>query len=168
MSEPTIELDQRFSSPEATPRPWAEVDGVLAAARMFWIATVRRTGAPHVTPLHAVWHDGGLYFCTGATEQKAKNLAAEPRCTLTTGTDDADSGLDVVLEGRAARVTDESTLLRLAQLWKERLDWDFGVRDGGFDNGEGTTALVFGVAPDKVLAFGKGESFSQTRYRFPA
>ncbi|WP_281180785.1 hypothetical protein [Nocardia lijiangensis] len=26
----------------------------------------------------------------------------------------------------------------------------------------------FGVAPDKVLAFGKGEPFSQTRYRFPA
>jgi hypothetical protein len=25
---------------------------------------------------------------------------------------------------------------------------------------------VFGVTPDKVLAFGKGEPFSQTRYRF--
>jgi hypothetical protein len=26
---------------------------------------------------------------------------------------------------------------------------------------------VFAVAPAKILAFGKGEPFSQTRYRFP-
>ena len=28
------------------------------------------------------------------------------------------------------------------------------------------SALVFAVAPSKVLVFGKGEPFSQARYRF--
>jgi hypothetical protein len=29
-------------------------------------------------------------------------------------------------------------------------------------------ALVFGVTPAKVMSFGKGEPYSQTRYRFTA
>jgi hypothetical protein len=38
------------------------------------------------------------------------------------------------------------------------------VRDGAFEH-EAGTALVFSVAPAKVLAFGKG-AFTHTRYRF--
>jgi hypothetical protein len=34
---------------------------------------VRADGRPHVTPLISVLVDGALHFCTGATEQKAKN-----------------------------------------------------------------------------------------------
>ena len=45
----------------------------------------RGDGRPHVTPLPAVWSDGALHFCTGPTEQKGVNLAANPACVLTTG-----------------------------------------------------------------------------------
>ena len=76
------------------------------------------------------------------------------------------SGLDVVVEGTAARVTDNAQLQRLAALWKSKLDWDFEVGDGEFRDPDGRHGLVFGVAPAKVLAFGKGEPYSQTRYRF--
>jgi hypothetical protein len=34
-----------------------------------------------------------------------------------------------------------------------------------FSDGAGRTRLVFAIHPVKVLAFGKGEPFSQTRYR---
>jgi hypothetical protein len=43
------------------------------------------------------------------------------------------------------------------------------VSDGAFHDPStetGGTAHVYAVAPTKVLAFGKGEPFSQTRYRF--
>jgi hypothetical protein len=40
------------------------------------------------------------------------------------------------------------------------------VGDGEFRDPQGRHGLVFRVAPAKVLAFGKGEPFSQTRYRF--
>jgi catechol 2,3-dioxygenase-like lactoylglutathione lyase family enzyme len=175
MPEPTAELDRRFSSPDATPRPWSEVVDVLEHAEIFWLSTVRRDGRPHVTPLPAVWLDGSLHFCTGPGEQKARNLAASPQCVLTTGTDRYRSGLDVVVEGAAVRVTDVVLLERLAARWQSKLGWSFEVADGAFrqhggvraDPDTGIVAYVFSVTPSKVLAFGKGEPFSQTRYRFP-
>ncbi len=134
---------------------------------MFWLSTVRRDGRPHVTPLPAIWLDGALYFCAGAHEQKAANLLSSPRCVLSTGANQFRSGLDVVVEGTAARVTSPPQLQRLAAIWKSKLDWDFQVTDGGFRDPAGRAGLVFAVKPAKVLAFGKNP-YSQTRYRFPA
>ena len=174
--EPTVEIDERFSSPGATARPWVEIVAAMDAAEIFWLSTTRRDGRPHVTPLPAMWRDGALHFCTGPEEQKAVNLAAEPRCILTTGSDRFLSGLDIVVEGTAVRVTDHATLEALAAMWQDKLDWPFLVADGAFhhppnpdqpDQPQGV-AHVFAVRPTKVLAFGKGEPFSQSRYVFPA
>jgi general stress protein 26 len=167
-TEPTAELNEEFSAPDAQARPWAEVVDVLSRSEMFWLSTVRGDGRPHVTPLPAIWLDGALHICTGAGEQKAKNLESDPRCILTTGTNQFRSGLDVVVEGTAARVTDAEQLQRLAAMWRSKLDWPFEVADGAFRDAEGHRALVFGIAPTKVLSFGKGEPYSQTRYRFTA
>jgi predicted pyridoxine 5'-phosphate oxidase superfamily flavin-nucleotide-binding protein len=73
--EPIAELDARFSSEGATPTQWTEARQLLEAAEVFWVSTVRPDGRPHVTPLIAVWLDEALYFCTGPTERKNKNLA---------------------------------------------------------------------------------------------
>lgn len=165
--EPTTELVTEFSEPEATARPWSEVTAVLESAEMFWLSTVRSDGRPHVTPLPAMWLDGRLHFCTGGGEQKAKNLERNRRCVLTTGTNVFRSGLDVVVEGTAERVTDNGLLERLAEMWRDKLDWEFEVGDGVFqDPDEGGRALVFAVTPAKILAFGKGSPYSQTRYTF--
>jgi predicted pyridoxine 5'-phosphate oxidase superfamily flavin-nucleotide-binding protein len=166
--EPTAELHEGFSSPSATARPWVEVVEVLSNSEMFWLSTVRRDQRPHVTPLPAIWLDGALHFCAGAAEQKTKNLESNPYCILTTGTNQLRSGLDVVVEGVAARVIDRGQLQQLAALWKSKLDWDFEVRNGGFGDPDGRVGLVFGVTPTKVLSFGKGEPYSQTRYLFTA
>jgi general stress protein 26 len=166
--EPTAELHEEFSSPGAKARPWAEVVDVLSSSEMFWLSTVRRDGRPHVTPLPAIWLDGALHFCTGTAEQKTRNLEANPGCIVTTGTNQLRTGLDVVVEGPAVPVTDTAQLERLAAIWKSKLDWDFDVADGAFRDSEGRRGLVFGVTPTKVLSFGKGEPYSQTRYRFTA
>jgi general stress protein 26 len=167
--EPTVELDERFSSQGAQPRPWSEVRDAIDQAEIFWVSTVRSDGRPHVTPLPAIWLDGALHFCTGPDEQKAKNLATNRQCVLTTGGNAFRSGVDIVIEGTAQRVEDEGQLRQLAGLWRSKLDWPFDVVDGGFrdpDPQGASLAYVFAVAPRKVLAFGKGEPFSQTRYRF--
>lgn len=165
MPSPSAELDARFSEPGAEPTPWAEVRALLESAELFWISTVRRDGRPHVTPLPAVWRDDVLYFCTGAGEQKGVNLAAQPDCVLTTGNNAWNSGLDVVIEGRAERVSDDRLLHDLAAAWASKYDgdWQFEVSEGAFHH-EGGSALVFAVRPSKVLAFAKG-AFAQTRYR---
>src|SRR6185437_10088468 len=107
--------------PGAVARPWADVVDVLSKSEMFWLSTVRSDGRPHVTPLPAIWLDGALHFCTGDHEQKSRNLVADPRCILTTGTNQLRSGLDVVVEGAAVRVTASTQLVRLAGLWKSKL-----------------------------------------------
>jgi hypothetical protein len=165
-TQPVAELDGRFSAPGASATAWADAESALETAEIFWISTVRGDGRPHVTPLIAVWLGGALYFCTGAEEQKARNLAANPFCILTTGCNAIGEGLDVVVEGEAVNIRDEEQLRRVADAYvaKYGSDWRFDVADGAFSH-EGGVALVFEVAPVKAFGFGKG-AFSQTRWTF--
>jgi general stress protein 26 len=167
MGTPTTSLDSRFSDPAATPTPWDDTVEALESAELFWITTVRADGRPHVTPLPAIWLDGALHFCTGRSEQKAVNLRTNPHVILTTGSNTWDHGLDVVVEGDAVQVADDATLKRLAAAWRTKWDgrWQFEARDGAFRHEDGGAALVYAVAPAKVLSFGKG-TFSHTRHRF--
>jgi general stress protein 26 len=164
MDDPVTQLDERFSDPDAQPTSWSRASEALEAAQLSWISTVRADGRPHVTPLVPVWLDGTSYFCTGPTEQKAHNLNANPHVVLTTGCNQWDQGLDVMVEGEARLVTDRPTLERLAAAWATKWDgsWQFEVTDGGFQH-EAGLALVYAVEPAKVLAFGKGP-YSHTRH----
>jgi hypothetical protein len=165
--EPAAELDARFSSKGATPTEWAEARERLEHAEVFWVSTVRPDGRPHVTPLIAVWRHGALYFCTGPAERKAKNLADNPNCVLTTGRDVLGEGLDLVVEGEAQQVRDDGKLRAIADAYESKYgsDWRFEVVDGTFHH-EGGVALVFEVAPRQAFGFRKGDEFSQTRWRF--
>ena len=164
--EPETDLDARFSMDGTTPTLWAVGLKRLADAEVYWLSTVRPDGRPHVTPVLSVWLDGSLYFCTGPDERKARNLATNPHCVLTTGCNVLKQGLDLVVEGDATRVTDDVTLERVAEQYESKYgrDWRFTVRAGAFhsESGEG---WVYEVAPSVAFGFGKGE-FSQTRWRF--
>ncbi|WP_327255784.1 pyridoxamine 5'-phosphate oxidase family protein [Streptomyces sp. NBC_01244] len=179
--EPQTDLDARYSSPDATATPWAEAVSRLEEAEIFWLTTVRPDGRPHVTPLLAVWTDGALHFTTGERERKRLNLAANPNVVLTTGTNAYADGCDLVVEGAAVRVTDEERLVGLAAAWEAKYgpEWHFEVRDGAFSTATTTAApppteetedagraVVFEVVPRTAFGFGRGESFSQTRWHF--
>ena len=166
--EPVTELDTRYSEDAAPPTPWAVACEVLAGAEVFWLSTVRPDGRPHVTPLIAVWLDGALYFSTGPTERKARNLAGNRHCVLTTGSNALGHGLDLVVEGEAVRVEDDVRLQRVADAYaaKYGADWTYSVRDGAFV-GLGGVAWVFAVAPGTAFGFSKG-LYGQTRWSFPA
>ncbi|MEU9158271.1 pyridoxamine 5'-phosphate oxidase family protein [Streptomyces sp. NPDC048417] len=165
MREPEGVLDDRYSSPGARAHAWSEAEKLLTGAELFWLSTVRPDGRPHVTPLLAVWHHGALHFSTGPGEHKAHNLAGNPHVVLTTGTNSWAEGYDLTVEGGAVRVTDEGRLRELAAAWEAKYGpvWHYEVADGCFQHGPGR-ALVFAVRPRKVLGFGKGELFSQTKW----
>jgi nitroimidazol reductase NimA-like FMN-containing flavoprotein (pyridoxamine 5'-phosphate oxidase superfamily) len=166
MTTPRTELDTRFSEPGAQPTSWEDTLEAIKQAEIFWISTVRAHGRPHVTPLVAVWLDDALHFSTGPDEQKAHNLAGNSYVALTTGANGWEGGLDVVVEGEAARVTDSQQLGRLAAAWTQKWDgrWQYEVSQDGFQH-DGAPVFVFAVRPAKVLAFAKG-GFSHTRHRF--
>src|SRR4051794_21818694 len=67
-----------------------------------WLATIDADGRPHVTGIGAMWVDGTFWFETGATSRKGRNLARDPRCTLSVAT----FAFDLVVEGEAHVVTD--------------------------------------------------------------
>ncbi|MET9590064.1 pyridoxamine 5'-phosphate oxidase family protein [Streptomyces sp. NPDC006516] len=161
-------LDSRYSGEDAAARPWAEAVALLESAELYWLSTVRPDGRPHVTPLIGLWSNGALHFCTGPSERKARNLAGNPEVVLTTGTNTLDEGFDVVVEGRAARVTEEPRLIALAEAWEAKYgaEWHFGVTDGMFSNGAGGRAVVFAVTPRTAFGFAKGDPYGQTRWSF--
>jgi general stress protein 26 len=168
MTEPRTELDERFSDPDATATTWEQARAVLEAAQIAWLTTVRVDGRPHVTPLVPVWLDDAVYVTTGPTEQKHRNLESNSAVALITGCANWDTGLDVVIEGRAVRVRDRALLERLAAEWRTKWDgesWEFEPADDGFTHDEGGRADVFEIRPTKVLAFGKG-TFTHTRHVF--
>jgi len=167
-TSPTAKIDERFSRPGAPPTSWADVVGVLESAELYWLTTVRGDGRPHVTPLIGVWQEEAVHFCTGLREQKARNLERRREVALTTGTNSWARGLDVVIEGAAARVTDRGALQRLADAYEAKYgsEWHFDVGDGVFGFGD-DAAAVFRIEAAKVLAFGK-DPHAQTTYRFPS
>ena len=161
-------LDSRFSDPAATATPWEETERALRAAELYWITTVRPDGRPHVTPLIGAFFEGAMHFTTGLEEQKGRNLEHNANVALTTGTNTWAQGLDVVVEGRAVRVSERELLERLAAAIEAKYGaaWHFDVGDGVFlHSGGAHEAAVFRVEPSKVMAFAK-DPHAQTTYRF--
>jgi nitroimidazol reductase NimA-like FMN-containing flavoprotein (pyridoxamine 5'-phosphate oxidase superfamily) len=167
-------IDPRYGNASATAPPWHEIERLLADAQLYWIITVRADGRPHAVPLVGVWLDGAFAFCTGPDEQKQRNLDSSARVAVTTGSMGAggwDSGLDVVVEGTAVRVTDTETLRALAEAWFAKYgdDWHFEARGEEFvelsDSGGSSAggAWVYRVETAKVIVF--GGAHGQTTYR---
>ncbi len=166
--EPATELQVQFSSDGATPTPWREARERLEKAEVYWLTTVRPDGRPHVTPLVAVWLDDTLFFCTGLSERKARNLAHNSHCIIATGCNALSEGLDLVVEGEAKIVNDEARLRRIADRYDSKYGslFHFTVRDGTFYRELGGEIPVYEVTPTKAFGFGRGSKFSQTRWRF--
>jgi hypothetical protein len=76
--------------------------------------------------------------------------------------------MDIVVAGDATLTNDEPTLQRVAAAMASKYGepFAFTVRDGAFWSDDGGTAVVFEVRPMKAFGFGKGDAFSQTRWRF--
>lgn len=176
---PTTELDARYSS-ALHPRPgsadvtateWAEARRQLESAEIFWVSTVRPDGRLHVTPVLAAWHDGVLYFSTGADEQKARNLAGDGHCALTTGRNSLTEGLDLVVEGRAEPVADPAVLDEVIAAYEAKYGPHITSPEGPFHGiGEAFRTggvVVFAVTPATAYGFGRNDGvFTHTRWAF--
>jgi hypothetical protein len=122
---------------------------------------------PYQSPPLATLTLGELYFTSGAGTRKARNLAANPACTISVKL----TGVDLVLEGEATRVTDAETLERLAGRY----------RDGGWPaevEGDAFTARYsapsagpppwqrYRLALHTAFGVATAEPYGATRWRF--
>jgi pyridoxine/pyridoxamine 5'-phosphate oxidase len=102
--------------------PWSRAQealgtGPLGADRACFLGTVRPDGRPHAAGIGVVADAGAgeLYFTSGPGARKARNLAANPACTIALRLD----GIDLTLEGEARRVTDAATIERIAARYRD-------------------------------------------------
>ena len=151
--------------------PWSRardlLDGGALRDGASFLGTVRPDGRPHSVRLGAAWHDGAVYFQTGPQTRKARNLAVNPACTLSVSL----TGIDLVFEGVAERVTDAATLESVAAVWREG-GWAAEV------SGEGVVApynapatgpppwQVYRIAAHTVFGVATAEPYGSTRWRF--
>lgn len=153
------------------PIPWSRALEQLEAgpAGTFWLATTRPDGRPHVAGIGAVWLDEKIYFVTGAGTRKGRNLAENPNCVFSVSL----KGLDLVIEGPAIKVTDETTLRRLAKLYVDQ-GWPATVSDGAFTAPYSAPSAgpppwdLYGVTPTTAFGVASDEPTGATRWRFEA
>jgi hypothetical protein len=151
--------------------PWSRAHDALAGEPTpditHFLGTCRPDGTPHAAGVGAQWLDGDLYFTSSPAARKARDLAVNPRCTISARL----AGIDIVLDGSAARVTDPDTLERVAA----------GYRTGGWPaevDGEALTApfsapsagpppwQVYRFTFHTVVGVATKEPYGATRWRF--
>ena len=111
----------------AAPIPWSRALKQLEAGTggTYWLATTNPDGRPHVAAVGALWVDGKIYFTSSTRTRKGRNLAANPDCVLSVSL----TGIDLVVEGGAVRITDRQPLLRLAKRYAAQ-GWPASVSGG--------------------------------------
>jgi PPOX class probable F420-dependent enzyme len=137
---------------------WAEAERRLTVAHDYWVATVRPDGSPHVMPVWGVWLAGRLWFSSGLRSRKAQNLAADPRCSITTD----DPRDPVVVDGVVERLTGADDIAAFVAAVNAKYDSDISVE---FQDPQ--VNGTYAVRPVRVIAL-SGADFtgSPTRWRF--
>lgn len=154
------------------PIPWSRPRDLLADAAKdadtpFFLGTVRPDGRPHSAGIGAAYHDGDMYFQCGPETRKARNIAANPACTISARL----PGIDVVFEGEAARVTDTQTLEAVAAIYREG-GWPVEVDGDSFTAPFSAPSAgpppwhLFRVTTHTVFGVAAAEPHGATRWRF--
>jgi hypothetical protein len=134
-----------------------------------WLATVNPDGSPHVTGIGALWVADTFWFVTGERTRKGRNLARDPRCTVSVATQE----FDLVVEGEAHKITDPETVADMATRWAAE-GWPARVDDSGLALTAEYSApsagpppwVVYRLGPKTATALGAVEPGGATRWRF--
>lgn len=139
--------------------PWSWAEERLMRSHDFWLATVTSEGVPHLMPVWAVWLEGRLWFSSSNGSRKVRNLAREPRCTVST-----ENPLEpVVVQGRARQVTDRGALSLMLEAENAKYGTAYGM-----DMVDPGSNSVFALLPEWVFALDSSDfTGSPTRFTFP-
>jgi hypothetical protein len=110
----------------------------LTNSHNYLITTVRPDARPHTMVVWGVWLSNAYYFSTAATSLKARNLAANPNCVLSTeNVEEA-----VIVEGDARQLTVDEVPGAAFELYQKKYEWKLDPEMGP----------VFKVTPRVVFA----------------
>ena len=153
------------------PLEWSRAEAQLAdpadPMTTFFLATVRPDGRPHVAGVGAVWFDDKLWFVSGPGTRKSRNLAERRDGVISVKLTD----LDLVVEGAATRVTDQSTLQRLAEKyasggWPVKVDGDAFTAPYSAPSAGPPPWYLYEFTPTTAFGVATGEPQGATRWEF--
>ena len=101
--------------------PWAEER--LTSSRNYWVVSLWPDGRPHAMPVWGLWHEGAFWFSSSKGSRKARNLAADPRCVVTT----EDAADPVVIEGSAELVVEPEAPATMLALENAKYDTNYTI-----------------------------------------
>lgn len=138
---------------------WEDVENELEMAQMYWITSLQ-DGIPHTVPVIGIWFEGALYSCNPRSEQKYKNLQANPTCQALTGSSQLNKGLDVAVHGVAEEVPDLDDRLRYGRQMAAKYPepWRFV--------GTEEDMWVYRVVPTHIRAFHRMNPLASARFNF--
>jgi PPOX class probable F420-dependent enzyme len=103
--------------------PWSWARERLERSHDYWVATTRPDGRPHVMPVWGVFVDGAFWFSSSRGSRKARNLAANPGCAITT-----DNAYEpVVIEGTAELVQDLTAIGGFVITINDKYQTDYSI-----------------------------------------
>lgn len=153
------------------PIPWSTAQAALESAdaqtHTPFLATTRPDGRPHVAALGAIWDRDRIWFVSGPGTRKSRNLAENPSCSIGMSL----TGIDLVIEGVAERVTDRDTLERIAKRyadggWPARVEDDAFTYDYSAPSAGPPPWWVYAVRPTTVFGVLTTEPGGATRWDF--
>lgn len=103
--------------------PWSWAVERLTGSRNYWVVTRWPDGRPHAMPVWGVWDQDAFWFSSSLGSRKARNLKADPRCTVAT----ENTQEPVVLEGAAEIVTNPQALERMLALENAKYKTSYGI-----------------------------------------
>jgi hypothetical protein len=150
---------------------WPRAEEALArsnTADITWfLVTADAASRPHTAGIGALWEQGNLYFTSGPSTRKSKNVAANPRVNVGVRLE----GIDLVFEGTAARVTDGPTLEQIAAKYREG-GWPVQAEGDAFTAPFSAPSAgpppwyLYQVAFDRVYGVATEEPHGATRWLF--
>lgn len=103
--------------------PWQWAEERLTSSRNYWVVSLWPDGRPHAMPVWGLWHEGAFWFSSSKGSRKARNLAADPRCVVTT----EDAADPVVIEGSAELVSEPDALATMLALENAKYDTNYTI-----------------------------------------
>jgi hypothetical protein len=153
------------------PLEWTRARDALADVgqghRSFFLATVGADGRAHIAGTGAIWDEGDIYIVSGPRTKKARDLARNPRCSIAVGL----KGIDITLDGEARRVTDKTTLGRVAARYRD-LGWPTTVEKDALTAPYNAPSAgkppyyLYRFVFDTVVGVAGEEPYGATRWRF--
>jgi nitroimidazol reductase NimA-like FMN-containing flavoprotein (pyridoxamine 5'-phosphate oxidase superfamily) len=150
---PSLPEAMPIDAPEAYPfpkgreklMPWTTAAEQLEQAKVYWLATVRHDGRPHIAPIWGAWVDDAFYFQGAPNSRWARNLGENPAASI-----HLESVNDVVIvDGLVEQiVTDAAFAARLVEAWRAK----YVVVE---HPPQADTAGIFRLRPRAVRAWGE-------------